>query len=270
MKEQFGVPPFLPDLPPGPLTDPYTGTDPVATLAALGVEIPTPAPIGTTASGAPVWSIPVEPGYAGPLLWESIRAISPRTGLWPLLCTDDIRPEAGSGPHGLGSTDIDGGDWLTKEYAEYAADPEAIPRGGPSWSDLELDDYDFSAFDWSDTWAIRPDCEEFDRLALVPAAAHWLIPQELGWTGAVNYDIGGPVHTAVLRRWSANRGCELVALDGATMWLKVEKEILDEDATLAMAMEAFLYCPDAATQDRDSLDELAAALLNPLWRLWWD
>ncbi|MEU4315475.1 DUF4253 domain-containing protein [Nocardia sp. NPDC024068] len=274
MKELFGVPPFQPDLPAGPLAAPYTGTDPAATLAALGVEIAAPVVAATTASGAPVWTVPIEPGYDGPALWERIRELGPRTGLWPLLSNSDTWPHCGLGiesePRDPGVPELSGGEWLTKEHTEYAIDPEAIPRGGPAWSELDLSDYDYTSFGWSDIWAIRPDCEEFDLLALIPAAAHWLIPQELDWSGAVNYDIYGAIHTAVLRRWSASRGCELVALDGDTMWLKIDKAVLDEDATLAMAMEAFLYCPDAATQDRDSLDELAAALLNPLWRLWWD
>ncbi|WP_454197431.1 DUF4253 domain-containing protein [Nocardia sp. Marseille-Q1738] len=105
---------------------------------------------------------------------------------------------------------------------------------------------------------------------MIPAANSWLVPRELRWSGAINHGLGGNIHAAVLRRWSAARGCELVALDSDTMWLKVEEPVLREDAALAMALEAYLYCPDAATQDRDSVDELAESLMRPLWRLWWD
>ncbi|MEU2033473.1 DUF4253 domain-containing protein [Nocardia amamiensis] len=271
MKRDFGVPPFPADLPATAPVPPYDGDDPAAALAELGVEVPALSVVDKTASGAPVWTMSIEPGYHGPGLWEEIRAAYPRTGLWPLFTTEDTWDRTGSEfGYDTPAVEVSGADWLRREYASRQDDPDSIPRGGPDWADLDLDDYDYEGFDWSDTWAIRPDCEEFDQLALIPVANSWLVPRELRWSGAVNCDVDGNVHAAVLRRWSAARGCELVALDLDTMWLKVDEPVLSEDAALAMALEAYLYCPDAATQDRDSVDELAESLLRPLWRLWWD
>ncbi|MEV5837759.1 DUF4253 domain-containing protein [Nocardia sp. NPDC052112] len=79
------------------------------------------------------------------------------------------------------------------------------------------------------------------------------------------------------RRWSSERcpgrrcGSCRPSPDIGRLWLAVAHEPeLTEDAALRQAMEAYLYCSDAAEQDRDSLDELAESPLRQLWRFWWD
>lgn len=117
-----------------------------------------------------------------PGLWDRLRAVFSRTGLWPLSVTEHTWSQAGC-ENGNESPDaedaeINGGDWLRDEYAGRLEYPGSIPRGDPDWADLGLGAYD-AGFDWRDIWAIRPDCAEFEHLALVPAADSWLVPREL-------------------------------------------------------------------------------------------
>lgn len=281
MRRHFGAGTFTPDRQAQPPAVPFVGNDPVAALAADGIELPAASVVERTVAGAPVWVVSTEPGYAATELWEQVREVHPKTGLWPLLTKTDTwygtGPEHGwersrdlSVPEFIAKTD--GADWLREQYRELAADDWSIPRGGPDWAELDLELYDYEGFDWADVWNVRGDCEEFDQLALVPAANSWLVPYELQWSGALNHDIDGADHALVLRRWAASeRGCELVALESDTMWLRVQHEPeLGEGSALALALEGYLYCADAAEQDRDSLDELAESMLRQLWRFWWD
>ncbi|WP_433193159.1 DUF4253 domain-containing protein [Nocardia sp. CA-107356] len=281
MKRHFGAGTFTPDRQAEPATTPFAGNDPVAALAAYGIELPAASVVERTVSGAPVWVVSIEPEYAAAGLWEQVREVHPKTGLWPVLTKTDTwyrtGPESGwersrelPVPEFVEKTD--GAQWLLEKYQEQLAEDYPIPRGGPDWADLDLELYDYEGFDWTDIWSIRGDCEEFDQLALVPAANSWLVPYELAWSGALNHDMDGADHAVVLRRWAAsNRRCELVALESDTLWLGVAHEPeLTEGAALAQALEGYLYCSDAAEQDRDSLDELAESMLRQLWRFWWD
>jgi hypothetical protein len=281
MKRHFGAGTFAADRQAEPAAVPFAGNDPVEALAAYGIELPAASVVERTVSGAPVWVVSTEPGYAATGLWNDVRAVHPKTGLWPVLTKTDTwyrtGPEHGwersrelSVPELVAETD--GADWLRAKYRKRSADEDPIPRGGPDWADLDLELYDYEGFDWADVWNIREDCEDFDQLALVPAANSWLVPYELRWSGTVNPGIDGADHAVILRRWAASdRRCELVALESDTLWLGVENEPeLNEGAALAQALEGYLYCRDAAEQDRDSLDELAESMMRQLWRFWWD
>ncbi|MEV6138744.1 DUF4253 domain-containing protein [Nocardia sp. NPDC051990] len=281
MKRDFEAGTFTADRPASAAAVPFAGSDPAQALAAYGIELPAASVVERTVSGAPVWVVSTEPGYAAAGLWEQVRDVHPKTGLWPVLTKTDTWYRTGS-EHGWQRSrelpipqlvaETDAADWLRERYREWSGDDFEIPRGGPDWADLDLELYDYDGFDWGDVWSIRDDCDEFEQLALVPAANSWLVPYELQWSGALNHDLDGADHAMMLRRWAASeRRCELVALESDTLWLAVANEPeLTEDAALTQALEAYLYCADAAEQDHDSLDELAESLLRQLWRFWWD
>ncbi|WP_327097287.1 DUF4253 domain-containing protein [Nocardia vinacea] len=177
MKRDFEAGTFTADRPAQPAAVPFAGNDPAEALAAYGIELPAALMVERTVSGAPVWVVSTEPGYAAAGLWEQVREVHPKTGLWPV---------------------------LTQTHTWYQT---GLERGWEQSRELS-------------------------------------IPEPVAVTDAADW----------LREWLA---------------VAHEPE-LTEDAALAQALEAYLYCPDAAEQDRDSLDELAESLLRQLWRFWWD
>ncbi|MFC8046423.1 DUF4253 domain-containing protein [Nocardia sp. NPDC057353] len=228
-------------------------------LAAAGL---TPLP-GTEIDGGSVWLAPVEPGYPACDRWRTLRDRFERTGFWPVLVEEATlhhphEPETVPGP-------LDGAAVLTARVTDRE-------YGDPVRAEVDLGDADdpdrYAGFDWADTWAIIGD--EFDRVALVPVAAPWLVPARLGWQGACNAGLDGAEHAAVLRRWHHLYRAELLTLGFDTVWLRHLAPLPDRETALAAAYEAFAYCPDAVHQDYGSLDGVAERLLRPVWRLWWD
>ncbi|MFC8528840.1 DUF4253 domain-containing protein [Nocardia sp. NPDC057227] len=224
----------------------------------LGAAGFTPVP-GTELDGGSVWVAEVASGYPACDLWRTFRDRFEQTGFRPILIEGSTldhpgEPEAVAGP-------LDGAALLTtRDY------------GDPVRAEIDLSDADdpdrYDGFDWADTWAIIGD--EFDRIALVPAAAPWLVPARLGWQGACNADLDGADHAAVLRRWQHLYRAELLAIGFDTIWFRHETPLPGRETALAAAREAFAYCPDAVHQDYGSLDGVAERLLRPIWRLWWD
>lgn len=244
-------------------------------LRAAGAE-----PVsGSEEGGAHLWQAPVAPGYPAADLWSAFRNHFPHTGFWPLLTRAATWSTAVAvSPYrrspGAGRETPDGAAWLTERHARLLADARAegernpVPRSAPGLDEKDYGATEFDGFDWADAWSMAGD--EFDRLTLVPVAAPWLVPGRLGWSGACNAGLGWSEHAAVLRRWQAAPGAELLALDGDTAWLRHPRPFPDADTALRTALEAYLYCHDAVDQDHGSLDELARHLSQPLWRLWWD
>ncbi|MEV0355489.1 DUF4253 domain-containing protein [Nocardia sp. NPDC050697] len=224
-------------------------------LAAAGF---TPLP-GTERDGGSVWVAEVEPGYPACDRWTTFRDRFEHTGFWPILleATTLDHPAEPETVSGL----LDGAAVLTAR-----ADDDPVRKQVDLSDAADPDRYD--GFDWADTWAVIGD--DFDRIALVPVAAPWLVPARLGWQGACNNDLDGAEHAAVLRRWHHLYRAELLTLGFDTMWFRHLTPLPDEATALAAAAEVSAYCPDAVHQDHGSLDGVAERLLRPIWRLWWD
>ena len=53
--------------------------------------------------------------------------------------------------------------------------------------------------------------------------------------------------------------------------LHVERPVTDREAALALAREAYRYCPDSVEQGAGTLQALAASLVgSEVWLFWWD
>lgn len=177
--------------------------DPAAVLAGRAVTLPAALQMTYAATGLPVWTMPVEPGYPATEVWESVRAAHPHTGLWPVLASDRTLPQTAAEPAEVPPPPVasDGATWMAGRAADVL---DELPRGpAPAWTSWE-------DFDWADALAALDD--PLDRLMLVPAGAGWLVPGLLGWDGAVNVGLGGAEHATVLRRWAGRWQAELVAL----------------------------------------------------------
>ncbi|MFC3960826.1 DUF4253 domain-containing protein [Nocardia jiangsuensis] len=260
------APRFTPD-PPAPADAVAPGRDDalrelLTAEAELGAAGFTRVP-GSEQHGGSVWVAEVASGYPACDLWRTFRDRFEQTGFWPILVEGSTLDHPGEPETVPGQ--LDGAAVLTDRATtrEY---------GDPVRAEIDLGDADdpdrYDGFDWADTWAIIGD--EFDRIALVPAAAPWLVPARLGWQGACNAGLDGAEHAAVLRRWHHLYRAELLAIGFDTIWFRHERPLPDRATALAAAREAFAYCPDAVHQDYGSLDGVAERLLRPIWRLWWD
>ena len=185
----------------------------------------------------------------------------PSTGLWPVLILENTwettAAEVGEEPDPVEPLDVEA--WLAAHTAERGED---FPRGEAA--PFEVPD----PSDWRERVAAWPD--EPDRLLLVPAPGGWAVPGLLGWSGAVNHDIMGDVHTAFLRRWDAAWGADLVVLGFDTLTLRVSRPPATPDAALAVAGEVATYCEDIVFQGVQTLDALVPMVASSAWWFWWD
>ncbi|MEV0297023.1 DUF4253 domain-containing protein [Nocardia sp. NPDC050710] len=280
----FECPPFRPD--PGKAVRPapvWQGDNPGELIANPGLAQFLPVR-KSVLDGAHVWITLCEPGYEAAGLWQQYRDRYDQTGLWPLFITPETWNSCPT------DTDLDfrittladvnadsiqdGQDWLDAEYA--VEQPHSVEDGDPSfrtdedWSDpvFAAARQNFHSFDWTDIWETIG--KTFYQMLLVPTPYPWLVPGLLGWDGACNAGIGWREHASVLRRWQQLWGSELIALESDMMWLRHLQPVDDRDTALSIALEAYLYCPDAVNQCHLSLDRLAKAMLEPMWQLWWD
>ena len=249
------VPPFPADPPARALRAVRPPTDPAA---ALDLAVVTRHD-DVLAHRAPMWTLP-----GGLALWERLRAAFPTTGLWPVLLTERTWHRIGldgvADETSVLDPDLDGARWLADRFRAHAgevarADIPFQPVGGRKWQQS------FTDFDHD---------HEYTTLALIPTPADWLVPGLLQWSGAINYDVVGVHHAAVLRRWSDRYGSELVALDGEFLTLHVDRPPRDAQSARTAAVEAWLYCDDAVNTQAGSVDALAAMLTDQLWTFWWD
>ncbi|WP_169813175.1 DUF4253 domain-containing protein [Nocardia jejuensis] len=272
MLNSLGVKPFRPDADPAPAVEVVAGDlDPTELYATLGIELPPLTRVAATLDGHPVWMAQVETGYPATDLWQRVRAVYARTGLWPLLIApraleglEEFEPE-GERENTAAPIESEGAAWLERAVAADPGEVASVPR---STRDLTDEDRDHEGFGWDDAWNVIDD--DSDQLILVPAAHPWLVPYLLNWWGACNHDLNGMDHAALLRRWAGHWGAELVALSLDTLTLRVANPPVDDDAALSVALERFLYCSDQVHQGAGTLDELKPLAAAPLWRFWWD
>ncbi|MGW4095908.1 MULTISPECIES: DUF4253 domain-containing protein [unclassified Mycobacterium] len=260
-------PPFRPDPsgpPPAAVRPP---TDPAAALALLGVHLgELERHDDVLAHRAPMWSVPVPPGAPAAAAWLAVRSQFPATGLWPVLLTKSAWHRLGmdgiADDSPVLAAELDGVRWLQREFEERTAEYN-IPRHPAAFEAVDSED-------WQQQFAEFDSRSEYTQLALVPTPADWLVPGLLQWSGAINSDVRGVEHAAILRRWSDRYGTELLALDDESLLLTVDQPPRTRQEGLAAALEAYLYCDDSVNTQAGSLDALARMLAHPLWAFWWD
>lgn len=267
----LGSPPFTPDPPAASGRAVAPPADPRAAYTDLGIELADLARHDDLlAHGGPLWTVRAEPGERAITQWRTLRRVFDRTGLWPVLITPTvwhrIGPDNGAlEDAALLSAPLDGAGWLADEARRREAEDEFTPPRAA------IADEPADGMSWWNEWAafMGPD-HEYDTVALVSSPAPWYVPGLLQWSGAANYDVAGPAHAAVLRRWFGRWGAELVSLEDESMTLRVEHPPAAGPDALQAAFEMYLYCPDSVEQGADSVDALARMTNRRLWYLWWD
>ena len=106
-------------------------------------------------------------------------------------------------------------------------------------------------------------------LGLVATDAGWKIPAMFPWKGSTNWELYGAEHAAVLRSWNRRFEAELVAMTYDVIELYVPHPPNAEEA-LAVAGEAYAYCPDLLDSGVPTLEDLAEHMIrSKAWYFRW-
>jgi hypothetical protein len=191
--------------------------------------------------------------------WLDIRQAADQTGWMPVLlgAPEEWRDNGESiiheGDDELARADeIDAAELLHDKAAE-AGEPSRgvpiLPRRGDS---------DFAT----------PQ-EPHGLLGLVATDAGWKIPAMFPWKGSTNWELYGAEHAAVLRGWNRRFEAELVAMTYDVVELYVPHPPNAEEA-LAIAGEAYAYCPDLLDSGVPTLEDLAEHMIrSKAWYFRW-
>lgn len=240
-------------------------------LTAAGIDITTLREV-LAGVGRPAFAIEV--GDADPEeLWQQCRAAYDRTGLYPVILTEDaisMMEECleGSDEESLAKDlrkgrERNGAGWVTHHRREIVDETGELPHG--DWPDEEVEPV--------------PLCVGFDDdgeptpgnlIALVPCEHPSEVIGRLGF-GDWNECPSPWVHIAVHRAWHERYGAEPIALAADTLQMRVSRRPATREEALALAEEQMVYCDDLVYQGTETLENLAAALLeSDYWFFWWD
>ncbi|SDD89885.1 DUF4253 domain-containing protein [Glycomyces harbinensis] len=106
-------------------------------------------------------------------------------------------------------------------------------------------------------------------LGLVEIDAGWKIPAMFPWKGSTNWELYGAEHAAVLHSWHRRFEAELVAMTYDVIELYVPRPPTAEEA-IAVAGEAYAYCPDLLDSGVPTLEDLAEHMIrSKAWYFRW-
>ena len=160
------------------------------------------------------------------------------------------------------AADFDVSTWLKKKRADYEVDSEGEWPRTPG----------ATAAPMTEPYVLRDLSGKPARnlfIMLLPTRDGCEFPALLMY-GGWNACPGPCEHVAILKYWRDKYGTEPIALGGDTIELRVPKG-LDEQTSMKVAEEQFLYCPDIVEQGVESIDALASTLRSgKYWFFWWD
>ncbi|HET9493555.1 MAG TPA: DUF4253 domain-containing protein [Chloroflexia bacterium] len=220
-------------------------------------------------------------------LWRKLRGLVLESGYWPVVLggreeldrhLESLAGNTETSTEAIleSSRSIDGEEWLRYTYENiYDSDEDeedSYPRG--QWpSDSKPDDR--FTIPYKGEWIASEQRMEYEPLpvvyvALVPTRVSWQVPAYLK-AGGWNYCPVPEEHCAVLRYWEDGYGAEIVGMSFDTFELQVARPPESRESALELAQEQFAYCPDIVEQGVETIEALAATLLNGrVWLFWWD
>ena len=148
---------------------------------------------------------------------------------------------------------------------EYGDDPFELPEG--EWPALGEASRMTLTVD-RDIMTGKP----FERthILIVPTDDPTQVPAFLRW-GGWNACPAPEVHVAAHRRWRAQYGAEIVGISSDVINMRVARRPATREEALALAREQYLYCSDIVLQGTETLEPLAAGLMeSDWWYFWWD
>jgi hypothetical protein len=239
-----------------------------------GLPMPDLRRASVTGGGLPVWMVhPLPPRREPFASWVRLRAAHAQTGLWPFLVGPDLK-------------EVDR-QVISELWYDAATehDPTAVTRGlaldvlaffAQQTAELEVPDPATPTVDPAALAAAdrEPQFSFTSRdtvIGLIPARHGWEVPGLLSWQGAVNYDLDGAHHVAVLRHWQERYGAELVTLTRDHIELLVAHPPRDPATMVQVAFEMLGYCPDLDVLGTGMVAVLANEIVpHPRWSFWWD
>ena len=108
------------------------------------------------------------------------------------------------------------------------------------------------------------------NIAIIPAPEAWMIPCYLG-IGNWNECPHPAEHAAIFKYWGEKYGATVVCIADDVIEMKVTRPPTTREAALELAKEQYLYCADIVNQGTETIEALAATLLDAqVWFFWWD
>ncbi len=107
-------------------------------------------------------------------------------------------------------------------------------------------------------------------MALLPLKDHTLWAAELGF-GGWNECPPPEVHIGLARHWHKLYGATIMSVGGDFIEYSVAQPVTSRKKALQLAYTQFLYCHDIVDQGFETLENLAASLIDAtVWYFWWD
>jgi hypothetical protein len=201
-------------------------------------------------------------------VWQALRARTDLSGFYPVVIGEsdspdflkNIEAEELSAVEILNAAaDVTLEDWIARERAD---DPERLEVEEGDWHEPETEFPEF--------YVLRKDASTSVVFALVPTTVSSEVPVFLrigGWNCCPSAD----VHSAAFRTWHERFGAEIFAVTDDIIECFVKRPPTTRDAARALAWEQYVYCTDIVDQGTQTLNGLAAGLVNnPRWFFWWD
>lgn len=210
--------------------------------------------------------------------WQQLRALADESGYWPVILGDD--KEVG---HILGVADSEHGEpihqvlervasntsdaWLEKRRQSEEYDEEVMAELHGEWPE-QADALTRFTIPLERGRQASPKPKV--TIGLFPVQHCWEVPAYLnfgGWNACPDSD----GHVLMMKRWFDRYGAEVAGMNGDVIEMYAHRPPTTRDDALALGEEQFLYCEDIVTQGTETIEALAAALLNnPIWFFWWD
>ncbi len=208
---------------------------------------------------------------------EKRREAYPKTGQYPFLIGDSEELERISeaaefndqNPEQIiqASLGIDLDEWIAKRRAfdeeDYGFSVEPILG---EWPDEILEKGSIGLHRDILTGKIKPEV----YLGTAAISQPWHLPAVLkygGWN-----DCPAPeVQCAFHRKWQAEFGVQITGMSGDVVECLVTNPPLDHKSAIELAWQQYWYCADIVEQGCESINNLAATLLDSsYWYFWWD
>jgi hypothetical protein len=237
-------------------------------------------------------------------LWENLRPLVEATGYWPIILGDSdglerVVEQATDKTWGKTKTlieksqAINGEEFLAGQFEEFLSyrqeDLAYARQRGDEDRVRELE----TALASDDPFRCMPrgkwprSVRPSNRLVTpydhgtgehLPEVFVALVPTKVSWQAPIYLHFGGfndcphpDSIGAVLRHWEQKYGAETICVTGDVLELRVANPPTKRATALALAREQFLFSRDIVEQGTETIDHLAAELLNAqTWFFWWD
>jgi hypothetical protein len=149
------------------------------------------------------------------------------------------------------------------------ADPEYYEIDKGEWPDEDEDPGPNNRLSsHADVMTGEPYPEVF--ITVIPAQENWMVPCYMrigGWNECPNAE----EHGAIFKYWGDKYGARVTCITSDVIEFQVARPPATREEALLLAREQYVYCADIVQQGTETIEALAATLLNArVWFFWWD